>query len=305
MLQATGQTNAKQRKRSRRRRAFWLGLPLALLALGLFVRSNSDELLFFWPSRAAFETPAAFDDVYFDSGDGTRLHGWFVRAADAEPGERRACIVQTHGNTGRLPDHASQTTWLADHGFHVLAFDYRDYGRSDKASGETREDLIADANAAIRYVASRDDVDTDRIGLHGFSLGSVMGLAAASESPEIKAVVAQAGFARWRQVANGHAPLLGNWLTRDGRDAVDSAAALDDRPLLVVHGDADWVVPVEHASVIADAAMAAGVETELVIVGGMGHNDGFNLEPEFTRPILEFFDAQLKEADARESDGPS
>jgi len=278
------------------RRAFWRGrlfrfaaLLAALFALGVLVRCNADEWLFMWPSRAAFPTPAGYEDVAITTPDGLVLHGWFVRAADAAAGEARPCVVQTHGNAGALPDHAPSAVWLAHHGFHVLTFDYRDYGRSDPASGERREDLAADARAAIDYAASRPDVDARRLGVIGFSLGSGLGLAASADDPRVRAVVAHAGFDRWKAIANRHAPLLGGLLVRDGLDPADSAARLGERPLLVIHGDADRIVPIEHGRAVYEAAKAAGVDARFVPLPGVRHNDPVWLDLRFTEPVAAFF----------------
>lgn len=268
-----------------------LGVLAAILAA---VRANADEWIFMWPSRAPFETPGGFEDVEIVTSDGLRLHGWFVRAADAAPGERRPCIVQTHGNAGALPNHAHATTWLVAHGFHVLAFDYRDYGRSQEASGETREDLVTDALAAIEYAAQRLDVDADAIGVHGFSLGSAIGLAAAARDDRVRAFVAQAGFDRWVAIADHHAPILARLLIRPGLDPVDSVAALGDRPLLVIHGDADRIVPIAHGRALYAAAVEAGVEATLVELAGVRHNDAVWLDPRFRDPVASFFRAALK-----------
>lgn len=282
------------RRRTWRRRLIVFGVLLAgLVGLGLSVRANADEWLFMWPSRAEFATPAGHEDVEFTTPDGVRLHGWFVRAFDAAPGEVRPCIVQTHGNAGALPDHAPSATWLAQHGFHVLAFDYRDYGRSQETSGETREDLVTDGRAAIAYARARPDVDGERIGVIGFSLGSGLGLAAAVEEPSVHAVVAHAGFDGWKTIANRHAPVLGGLLVRSGLDPADSAAALGTRPLLVIHGDADRIVPIAHGRAVYEAAKAAGVDAEFVELPGVRHNDPVWLDPRFTEPIAAFFRTAL------------
>ena len=71
-------------------------------------------------------------------------------------------------------------------------------------------------------------------------------------------------------------------------DAPDSAYAAasplnfvtkDDVPFLLVHGDADELVPLEHSRKMDEALRAVGVPSELVIVAGGGHGDFFRTQP--------------------------
>jgi len=71
-------------------------------------------------------------------------------------------------------------------------------------------------------------------------------------------------------------------------DAPDSAYATaspvkfvskDDAPFLLVHGDADRIVPVGHAHLMEEELRAAGVPCELVVIPGGGHGDFFRRDP--------------------------
>jgi fermentation-respiration switch protein FrsA (DUF1100 family) len=82
-----------------------------------------------------------------------------------------------------------------------------------------------------------------------------------------------AAFSSWRAIASHHLGLLGRVLARRGLDADRNAAQLGDRPLLVLHGQDDEIVPVSHADAIHEAALNAGVGSTLVIAQSTGHND--------------------------------
>ncbi|QOI99318.1 MAG: alpha/beta fold hydrolase [Phycisphaeraceae bacterium] len=142
--------------------------------------SLAESVAVYHPSRELFETPRGYEDVWIDGPGGVKLHGWFLRAAGAAPGERRAAVLHAHGNAGRLPDHEGFSSYLAGAGFHVLMFDYRGYGRSSPARLLTREKLLADTLAAYDALATRDDVDAGRIGVYGVSLGGTFALHAAA-----------------------------------------------------------------------------------------------------------------------------
>ncbi len=59
-----------------------------------------DRQFIFFPERELAQTPAdlglAYEDVFFQTSDGVRLHGWFV------PGEVDTTLVWFHGNAGNI-----------------------------------------------------------------------------------------------------------------------------------------------------------------------------------------------------------
>jgi uncharacterized protein len=224
---------------------------------------------FYHPRPLTAAAPAHAEDVWFESADGTRLHGWFLAA----PGGGRApVVVHAHGNTGHVGGHVQHAAHLAEIGCHVLVFDYRGFGRSEKPRGLLRrEDLVADTVAAVAYAAGREDVDPDRVVLFGYSLGGVLGLAAAAECEAVDAVVAFAPFSTWKDAAADHAGPPGRWLIRRGLDARDTVAGLGERPVLLVHGRRDRIVPFRHGEVIRAAGEAAGIRLEFVAVEAGNH----------------------------------
>jgi acetyl esterase/lipase len=65
----------------------------------------------------------------------------------------------------------------------------------------------------------------------------------------------------------------------------------DDAPTLIIHGDADTLVPIQQAKTFLDNLKEAGVETKLVVVPGGGH--GFTDLPKHMKTIGDWFDLQL------------
>lgn len=257
---------------------------LVLLALRL---TGCAERAFYYPDRTAFLTPAGIEDINFTNADGQTLHGWFLKAAGAKSGERRAIIIHAHGNAGNLESHASFSDFLTATGAHVLMFDYRGYGRSDPAGSLRRAALFTDTLAAIDYAKSRPDVLPDRIGMYGVSLGGSFALHAAAERAEIRSVVSIAAFSSWAAIANDHSRGLGWLLMPRGLDAIDSIQRLGGRPVLLVHGTADSIVPVRHAEILR-AAAAGNAACELVLVPDAEHNSVVETE-EVREKILAFF----------------
>ncbi|HZW11365.1 MAG TPA: alpha/beta fold hydrolase [Phycisphaerales bacterium] len=246
-----------------------LALAVALSMSPLLAPGCLEASAFYHPAHRGNTAPAHALDVRFPTTDGLTLHGWFFPArGGASPAPT---VLHVHGNSGDVSGHRFACDFLADRGFNVLLFDYRGFGASDPARGILRrKDLVEDTAAALDYLLTRQDVDPERIAVFGYSLGAVLGLAAA-ERPEIGAVVAYAGFSTWKGVASDHAGPLGRALIARGYDATETVARLGDRPVLIVHGTADRVVPYRHAELIYAAAQRAGIRAELMPVERGSH----------------------------------
>jgi fermentation-respiration switch protein FrsA (DUF1100 family) len=78
-----------------------------------------------------------------------------------------------------------QATVLAEQGFGILLYDLRAHGDSD---GTQTSLTGADVRAALNYLRSRPDVDPDRIGAIGVSLGAVNIVHAAAADRGLKAI---------------------------------------------------------------------------------------------------------------------
>lgn len=256
---------------SRRRLLVYVALlPVAVGALVLAVRTGwLESRVFFFPSRAAFATPPGVTDAAIPVPGGGTLHAWLIPPRRPVVGGPPPVVLHAHGNAGNVADHAAFTEWLADHGFAVLAFDYRGYGRSaDPPGGLSRRTVLEDTRATLAWLRTQEAIDPSRIAILGQSLGATPALIAAAEAPDVRAVVAVSGFSSWRAIARDHAGLMGATLVTGGLDAEDAAAALRGRPVLVVHGGLDRIVPPHHATRLASAA---GVSA--LIVPGREHND--------------------------------
>jgi dienelactone hydrolase len=131
---------------------------------------------------------------------------------------------------------------------------------------------------AVTFVAGRPAVDRERIGLLGFSLGAYLSLSNATFDPRVKAVV---------EFFGGLPPAL--------EDRADKLP-----PTLILHGDADPIVPVKEAHRLESLLKDRKVPYELHIYKGAGHAflgaDG----ADSARRTLQFFDKYVKAAkDAR------
>ena len=223
--------------------------------------------LLYFPSRTIEHTPAqggmTYHDIEFPSGDGERLHGWWVQRR-AAPGLGH--VLLCHGNAGNVGDRVLHAALLTEVGFDVLLFDYRGYGRSSGRPGE--QGTYRDAHAALACLLAEPGVDRARVFYLGESLGGAVALELALDHPPAGLVLLSA-FTSVRDMGRIHYGLMPSTLIPDAYPSLRLIVDLR-APLLVLHGEDDMIVPVEHGRALFEAAPGP---KRLRIVPGVGHND--------------------------------
>jgi len=257
---------------SRRPRFLTLALPTLALTGGVgalsYLRNRWQHSRVFLPGRYpdGIWEPEAFGlsatDVWFDSRDGTKLHGWWMPHPSP-----RGTLLFCHGNTGSIAHRIGVFRHLQRLKVNLLAFDYRGYGKSGGSPSEAG--LFQDVRAAYEYLVEVIGQDPGEIILFGHSLGGAVAVDCALDYP-VAGLVVQSSFTHIRDAAKAMFPTLPLHLaaTRQFRsiDKVDKIQV----PKLFIHGDCDESVPVELGKKLFEAASEP---KELFIVRRAGHND--------------------------------
>ncbi len=275
----------EQPKRARSLRRWLLAAALAAVGFVAVSFAGCAERLFFYPSRAAFVTPEGTEDVWFTNADGLKLHGWFI-PPDGKPDGPWPAVLHVHGNAGNMTNHVEFCDWLTKHGYAVMLFDYRSYGRSERGP-LNRDAVLADANAALDTLLARDDIDPSRVVVYGFSLGGATATRLVGERTEPVALIAGAPFSGWQRVAGDYVPLLTKALIRDRGDPEEAIARIGERPVLLVHGTSDGIVRPYHTKRLLEAATSAGVNARRETYDGLDHN-GLLVDEAVRAEILRF-----------------
>lgn len=272
-------------------------------ALAFCVAATSGcTALYFQPNNRLYHHPDQhghkYDTPHFTSTDGTALTGLFLYSR-RQPA--LGTVVHFHGNAGNFTTHFRYTDWLVAEGFHVFVFDYRGYGNSK--GHPTAEGLVEDGIAALRYVRTRDDVDPQRIVVLGQSLGGAVAVVSTVRSGvPVAAVALDSPVSSYRSVAR--AKLKATLFTRvflrpftsalvsGASNAQEEIAKLSPTPVLIIHGDADNVVP--HSEGAALFARAREPK-EMVTLEGARHTEAFVRFGKTERPrLVEFYRKALE-----------
>ena len=230
---------------------------LSRLAQGMIGKQGGNQL-FYFPTHDEPSTPAAwglkFEPIDFKSADGTPLHGWFIPAKDKAAKSAKGTVVFSHGNAGSISYHLGFCAWLADASYNVIIYDYRGFGKS--GGTVDRRGMIDDVKAAFAYALKRPDIDTTRLVSFGHSLGGAQSVTALGETPVkgLRAIVIDGAFASYQAMARIIGGQLGANLVSDELAPKDFVKLLAPVPLLVVHGEADEIVPVSQGLQLYEAA---------------------------------------------------
>jgi len=230
-----------------------------------------DEMLLFFPAKypEGDWEPAGldFEDVWFESADGTKLHGWYCPAT-----EPLAVILFAHGNGGHLAHRAEVLKFLqTELNVSVMMFDYRGYGRSEGVP--TVKGILQDARAAAQALAEQASVAEEELVLMGRSLGGAVMIDLATEI-EPSGLIVECTFPSLKAVASIHYRRL-SWLVP--ADKLNSAKRICEYkgPFLQSHGTLDLIIPFELGQALFEAA---NEPKQFVTISNGNHNTPQSME---------------------------
>jgi dipeptidyl aminopeptidase/acylaminoacyl peptidase len=220
--------------------------------------------------------------VVFDAADGVHIHGQLFLPAGASSGGHHPAIIFMHGGPVRqmmlgwhnmyyYHNTYGMNQYLMSRGYIVLSVNYRSgiaYGRAFRMApgrGPRGAAEYQDIVAGARYLASRADVDSKRIGLWGGSYGgylTAMGLARNSDL-----------FAAGVDLHGVHDWSRRNWMGSASAERVKLARESSPvgaiqtwhSPVLLIQGDDDRNVPFNETVTLSHDLRARGVAVEELV----------------------------------------
>ncbi|NIA25741.1 MAG: alpha/beta fold hydrolase [Gammaproteobacteria bacterium] len=254
----------------------------ALAAIGMvYAFPAALKFAFRPPQRPIPRTPKDLDlpeeEVWLDGPGGKRLHAWFIPTQGTAP-----AVVVLHGwggNAGLMLPFAPP---LHRAGFHTLFVDARNHGLSDHDDHSSMPRFAEDLDVAVDWLLARDDVTS--VGIVGHSVGAGASILAASRRDDLGAVVSLSAFAHPGELMGASKPfdVLPRPLANLALHTTERIIGYDfdeiaprnrishvQAPLLLVHGDADQIVPVSNVYELAERMPTRRV----LIIPGAGHSD--------------------------------
>lgn len=281
----------------------FLTFSLLLIALTLLAYLGSNYLM----ARRKPDAPTspadfdlAFEDVEFQSGDGTTLRGWFIPARSTTA---TSTVVICPGANGSMDADTAFLPWFHNFDLNVLIFNWRAHGRSDGHIVTLGYDERYDLIAAVEYAKARG---AHKIGVLGLSLGGAVALSTAAICPDIDAVATDSAFVHIvtavaaglseRGLPDGVSYPIARLLIitaglRLGKDLfqADPVRWIDriaPRPLLLIYGERDPFAPRAEVELLY---RRAGEPKEIWRVPQAAHREIQTLEPDAYRERLTRF----------------
>ncbi len=249
------------------------------------------------------------------TSDNFQVQGWLMYPLDYDPAKKYPMVVNVHGGpasavTPHWPSSAEFAIFLSPAGYFVLFPNPRgSYGRGEEFTranvkdygyGDFR-DIMGGVDAALKQAS----IDSNRVGLTGWSYGGYMTMWGVTQTNRFRAAVAGAGIANWEsyygenKIDKWMIPYFGASVYDDPAVYAKSAPITfiknTKTPTLILVGDSDGECPPPQSYEFWHALKTLGVETQFVIYPHEGHrfSDGKHVQDRNER-VIEWFDQHLR-----------
>ncbi len=237
-------------------------MACAALALGLGCRSVARRVLFPVEEVRAERGLSGFVAHRLRASDGVEVRALELRGPEGGP-----VVVHFHNNREVAEQSETVGQELAARGVGVLLVEYRGYGPLRDGSSPSEQGLYADAEAALDLLTARG-VGPDKIVLWGTSLGTGVAAEMARRGRGGRLVLITP-YTSIPDLVTDVIPLLpAGVLIADHFDTLSKAPGITI-PTVVVHGDADEIVPFR----MGQRLVAALPSARLLRVAGGHHGD--------------------------------
>ena len=245
-------------------------------------------------ARAAADTPARlginYQDITLLTQDGLKLSAWYT------PPKNGAIILAAHGYGNRRS--AELHALLARPGYGVISWDARAHGDSAGQLCTLSFYETWDVEAALAFTVGQPGVR--HIGALGQSMGAATLIKTAARRAEIESVVADSSFPTIEDMLQRVVPFplvqpfVRFFIERETGLSASAVRPVDDirhispRPVLILQGADDTVIPPNSAQRLYQAA---GEPRTLWIEPGVGHVEMFTAHPQaYSQQVIPFFD---------------
>jgi fermentation-respiration switch protein FrsA (DUF1100 family) len=244
-----------------------------------------------------------YEDVTVTNRHGLRLVGWYI------PPQNDAVIMVQHGGFANRSVALPDARLLYERGYGVLLTTIQSHDLSEGEVMDLGADAWRDIDAWCRFLLAREDLDRDKIGLLGRSYGGLLAIQCTARNQAIKAVALDCAIASLKDLIEvtstaftglppfPFAPMVQFWVERaagfrfEDVTAIDWIGRISPRPVLLMQGGRDELIPVNSGQRLYDAA---GEPKALWFEAEVGHNEFAELMPQaFQERIAGFFDRYL------------
>lgn len=277
---------------------------IAVAAFVIFVM----PLLFLWlhmnlPHLPDFFTPkdfqAEYKDIQLNTSDDINLKGWYIPSENS-----KGTVLVCHGVAANKSDLLKVGINFHKAGYDVYMFDFRGHGASGNAPITYGYHEKKDIRAILDYIKSTGVED---IGIYGLSMGGAIVMQSLPDSPEVKVVIIDSGFASAQKVMDYRIGMVfppfcvkplgditkfyGNKVFHVDLEKVAPIDVIDsiNRPIMFIVGDKDHIITPDNGKLLYEKAQEP---KELIVIKGADHTQTIS-DPTYEQTIVSFMDKYL------------
>ena len=263
---------------------FWvLGTICGLYILLIILLYLFQGGMMYHPADQIYQTPNAiqlpYEDVYFESGNGDRIHGWFLPANEA-----RATVLISHGNAGNISDRLESLRVLNRLNLNALIYDYSGYGKSEGSPSE--QATYENVRAAWNYLTEQRNIPSDNIILMGRSLGGPVAAWLAAQT-ETAGLILESTFTSAVDLAAEIYPFLPVRLMMKYEYPTREYLRNISAPVIIMHSRDDQLIPFHHGEELYEVA---NTPKSLFEMNGAHGNAHMVTGEEYMRALDEFLE---------------
>lgn len=235
---------------------------------GLYLLQNH---LMFFPDRH-YVSPqdiglTDFKEIALTAEDGNPIRLWYAAGDKTKP-----AVLFLHGNAGQIATFAEQLHVLVQAGYGVLAMEYRSFAQ---VPGTIRQAAVfKDAAQSFDFLQEQG---YPKMVVYGYSFGSAFAAGLTSLRDADGLILTSPFYSLDKLVGEKPIPFA-RWMLKDKYPSYQYVAQFT-KPLLIVHGKQDMLIPYRHAQKLFNTAPTA--DKQLYVLDGQDHAsvyfDGANL----------------------------
>ena len=254
---------------------------------------------------------APYEAVVVRVAEGIELSAWWITPVQSNG----RTVIVTHGiGTSRRDFNTLMPTgMLVNNGFNVLLVDSRDTGESTCTDGRhsAGQEESDDFAATAKWLVETQGIKPESLGMFGVSGGAIATSLVPAKSELVSAFAMEGTIFDFNAAATREVEFQGfpgflwqlaltsaqlfHGVNLTETAVTDSIKAAGDRPMLILHGNADQRLDYQSSVDFATYAESVGVPITLETFEGADHTEGMLSESDrYARALVDFFGGSLK-----------
>ncbi|MDP2645751.1 MAG: alpha/beta hydrolase [Desulfobacterales bacterium] len=242
--------------------------PLLLGFLSILVlhgcKSIVNKMAFFPDKKNVLskdQLPADVQELFIETEDRIKIQSYFIPNSASDK-----IIIYFHGNAGNICGRLSDLMQINKLGVNVLGVGYRGYGKSQGKPSEAG--IYLDGKAALTYATKRLGFPVGNVTIFGRSIGTAVAINT-SQYLNINGLILVTPLTSGKDQAKSMGLGFISFLAGNSFNNVNKIVNVS-RPILIIHGTQDNVIPFEMGKSIYDKAKA---KKQFVRIEGADHNN--------------------------------